>query len=747
MASEIKVPGVFTTGTGDHWGTTDGLKDPSGKMQSKINADVLTELSKKMSTADAQQIVDAANEAKTKAEASAAEAARQMAAMVAAIESAAASGEGAVAALDVKLSNKIDEQNEKVTDLEKEIYGNKEEIDITDTFSTTKKTVILVEKTIKAGTKFTIVTSSEDVTGKVYLFANDGWSGTNKVEIDYNHEVGSTIEYTANEELFDIRLYTPKESYGTISVSVIFASGSGIANDIVSLKENATKTDADIAILTNNVTKVQDEVEHANVTESFSHRPKNLINYDDEDFKEGYMLKNNILAESTGATIYNTSGYIKVSRYVDDERKVVNEYKIANGNNPEKQQDIRYINCYDKDKNFVEYISSVSQIYTPKENVEYIRITVANTLMYKGRGIFFCGETPVVYSDYFDPYTTVRLQSKYIPTFGGMRVKGTLANNTEIDTEKVNVAKNTSIIAVVEGTINNVRLGIKGDATADGNYARYLELTPTTYSIVSASGVEQGFPKSHGLTLGDRTSIVIDKTIDACILTITDEYGNTLTDNDIPWNSTYGRAYIENVGDSPIDANLSFMLRDINKDVWLFGSSYLGMTNPARWPYYLIQDGHTNWLMNAKPGESIIETVDDFKTLLSLGCKPKYVFLHCSQNGVGGDSEDGINLTWKYYFDIFNSICKENGITPVYYLPHNAGTRFNEFKKQYVISTGERYVDSDKPVQNGVDYLWKGWGTENALLSSDQTHPTERGAKVLYSQVIVDFPEILVNEK
>ena len=38
MATKIKVPGVLTVGTGDHYGTTDGLKDIElGKMQNEIN--------------------------------------------------------------------------------------------------------------------------------------------------------------------------------------------------------------------------------------------------------------------------------------------------------------------------------------------------------------------------------------------------------------------------------------------------------------------------------------------------------------------------------------------------------------------------------------------------------------------------------------------------------------------------------------------------------------------------------------
>lgn len=43
MATEIKVPGIFTIGTGSEWGKTEGLHDDGlGKDQSAINQDMET---------------------------------------------------------------------------------------------------------------------------------------------------------------------------------------------------------------------------------------------------------------------------------------------------------------------------------------------------------------------------------------------------------------------------------------------------------------------------------------------------------------------------------------------------------------------------------------------------------------------------------------------------------------------------------------------------------------------------------
>lgn len=84
MASEIKIPGVLAVGTGDHWGTTSGLKDAAtGKMQSAINADVqkkyekpaggipladISEEARSTFSADSAASAAAASQAKTAAE-------------------------------------------------------------------------------------------------------------------------------------------------------------------------------------------------------------------------------------------------------------------------------------------------------------------------------------------------------------------------------------------------------------------------------------------------------------------------------------------------------------------------------------------------------------------------------------------------------------------------------------------------------------------------------------------------------
>ena len=64
----------------------------------------------------------------------------------------------------------------------------------------------------------------------------------------------------------------------------------------------------------------------------------------------------------------------------------------------------------------------------------------------------------------------------------------------------------------------------------------------------------------------------------------------------------------------------------------------------------------------------------------------------------------------------------------------------NEQKNAWVRASGYRYIDFAKAVgadENGVWY--------SGMLSNDNVHPSVTGAKALYTQVLVDLPEVAVS--
>ena len=66
----------------------------------------------------------------------------------------------------------------------------------------------------------------------------------------------------------------------------------------------------------------------------------------------------------------------------------------------------------------------------------------------------------------------------------------------------------------------------------------------------------------------------------------------------------------------------------------------------------------------------------------------------------------------------------------------------------WIKSSGRRYIDCAKMVESETEgnYYWKGWGTDKAMLSSDEIHPTEQGAKALFAGTMMDFPEISLSD-
>ena len=53
------------------------------------------------------------------------------------------------------------------------------------------------------------------------------------------------------------------------------------------------------------------------------------------------------------------------------------------------------------------------------------------------------------------------------------------------------------------------------------------------------------------------------------------------------------------------------------------------------------------------------------------------------------------------------------------------------------------YIDFAGSVEIYGTDTWAAWGTDQTLLSNDQVHPKENGAKQFSLRAILDFPEIL----
>lgn len=177
------------------------------------------------------------------------------------------------------------------------------------------------------------------------------------------------------------------------------------------------------------------------------------------------------------------------------------------------------------------------------------------------------------------------------------------------------------------------------------------------------------------------------------------------------------------------------------------------MTGNNRWSYIMKELGFTNWLLNSHDGASSTQAINALNALITLKTTPKFI-LWCMGMNYGGDTPTNeINPTWLSCINQMLAICEENHITPILMTiptcPSSTtettalGNRLHTKLNEWVRNSGKRYIDIAASVEESGTLTWKGWGTTNAMLSSDQVHPSPLGAMTIAMEIIKSFPEII----
>ncbi len=356
---------------------------------------------------------------------------------------------------------------------------------------------------------------------------------------------------------------------------------------------------------------------------------------------------------------------------------------------------------------------------------------------------------------------TINGKAIYAPTGGGggggsqqfnsLRDSNTLAQDERLTLSQIHVQKNITIVCKITGALSSVNIGVGYKASADshrGYNARWIELTPTNVVLHSFySSVSTDATYTHGITLTNKTTAVIQTDVTeggfATTLKIFDDLGNVFTQELPEWG--VGIPFVENGGSSSIDVDMSVMLRDITKDIWCFGDSYFSFTQNVRWPYYAREMGNIDWFSNNQPGLSPTDAYTDLQNILALGYKPVYLLWALGMNGATSETQvDGeyvINSAQKTVIDNVLTLCTQNGIIPIFCCIPTVPERQKTGFCKYVRNLGTRYIDFAEAVGTNEQGQWN-----TGLLSGDDVHPTALGAKVLYSRLIVDFPEIAIKQ-
>ena len=266
-----------------------------------------------------------------------------------------------------------------------------------------------------------------------------------------------------------------------------------------------------------------------------------------------------------------------------------------------------------------------------------------------------------------------------------------------------------------------------------------IDATNITYKTDSTN-VNYTYQYAHSLTLANNLQFVFEYLPEgnAKITLISNGVSFTQT---LPFiKKTISQVVVLSTGSTLTDCKLTWTPTDINKAIWMFGDSYVTYS-PERWTYYLQQYGYAkNTLIDGWPGEGSVNARNSLMTLIQFGT-PKYI-LWCMGMNDGSDTDASTpSSNWTERRDEMLTICNNNGITPIFATIPNVPSILHTGKNAWIKASGYRYIDFAKAV--GAESAGSTWFT--GMLSADNIHPTEQGARALFARVLLDLPEIMVD--
>ncbi len=444
-----------------------------------------------------------------------------------------------------------------------------------------------------------------------------------------------------------------------------------------------------------------------------------------------------------GATGHKASDYMNV----EGQTKVTVSFSVSISSG--------FVCCwYDETKT---YVSGASQTISTKDSTTgryYLVLDVPATAKYMrcssqlfSSRLFMMeyGQTPSAYEAYhYIPGTNeISLKESLMPveydivksaSVGGAlsRISQALASNGSIELEQNSVKQ---FVLQFYGKFSSFS-GILIGRGASGTHTEYIKVDGT--NIVIYTNGAQGGSVAHGLTISEYISVqlIVKPNCDYTIKI--DTLGGTYSRNFVApsvWTGDAGKMFCTSIDTAFSLAILSFWSA-YEKSKWLFGDSYVSNYSKNRWPYYLQNWGYDFTLIDGIPGENSTTGLVNWTSALGHG-KPRFAIWALGMNDP--DTSSAINGTWKSNTESFIADCEKYGIVPVLCTIPCVPSYRHDFKNAWIKASGYRYIDFAEAV--GGETAGSSWYT--GLLSSDNVHPTEDGARLLCIRALQDLPELM----
>lgn len=386
----------------------------------------------------------------------------------------------------------------------------------------------------------------------------------------------------------------------------------------------------------------------------------------------------------------------------------------------------RFICAYDVNENPIESKGSNGLVSTMviTEDVHYIVVTAyADSMLGAFTGINILKSSVENKEDQH-----FQLLRNYGYQYTGELLSGQICSfplNTLKDKKNIAIS---SIFTSFNGTLRIGRLH------ANSAFP-YIDINETTVTVVNEF---RTLSKPHGLNIDKDLQVFIsvkDETLIDKFILVSGGISVEMSNEDWRWFGNSGKPFVQSIGMDISYISVGWSASAFNQDIWICGDSYTSK-GLDRWVGYIYEHNLDNRI--AVMGYSGSKSPEQYVSLCNLLKihKPKFV-IWCL--GMNEEDNNAVNAQWKTYLDAVVSLCKLYGINLILATIPCVPSVDNTFKNAIVKSSGYRYIDFAKAVNaENAGATWY-----SGMLSSDNVHPSETGAKALFYQAISDVPEML----
>ena len=389
--------------------------------------------------------------------------------------------------------------------------------------------------------------------------------------------------------------------------------------------------------------------------------------------------------------------------------------------------------AYDKNYNMVKSLGTLSEnkgLVTWEDGISYVRFSIRNYGNYKVQVENATTPTtyipPIYIKDDYIKKTNTNLNNPIIQIIDEIE-SGEFTESSEINY----IRKNNIIsfnIEVIDGDFDSITFGL-----GKTSYRGYWITVTNTQIIIKSETDSINEIIQHDVEFNSNINIIVDINNGKGTIRL-QSLGTTKIYNITKWVGG-GPLFIENDGVSTKKVNITLYSKDLKSDIWGYGDSYFSFNDINRWTYHLLDWGYDNILLDHMPGAVSETMINALNTDIKHG-KPKYILWAMGMN----DSADttGVNNYWLTNIQKFISICIGLNIIPILSTIPSVPSKNHEFKNTWIRNSGYRYIDFAKAVGAQANGTWY-----EDMLSSDNVHPSKKGAIALASQALCDFPELI----